>query len=130
MNFDGLIPVIQCRHIEETLDFYQRAFRYIIIGKTESENSLSWVHIRSDNTQLMLQRAVDVAAESGPKAQLSGNFTLHYYTSDVVAQHQFMTARGFSVGKMQDTPYYIRQFSIVDPEGNTLTVGQEMQPHT
>lgn len=127
MNFDGLIPVIQCHHIEKTLDFYQRAFRYIIISKTESENDLVWAHIRSDNTRLMLQKAPDITAGTTLEAQSSGNFTLHYYTSDVVAQHQFMTARGFSVGKMYDTPYYIRQFSIVDPEGNTLTVGQEIQ---
>jgi len=126
MNFDGLIPVIQCHHIDETLDFYQRAFRYIIISKTESENGLSWVHIRSDNTQLMLQKITDNEAETPSNVQPPGNFTLHYYTPDVIAQHQFMTARGFSVGKMHDTPYDIKQFNIVDPEGNALTVGQNM----
>ncbi len=130
MNFDGLIPVIQCHHIKETLDFYQRAFRYTVISKTESENELVWAHIGSDNTRLMLQKTPDIPENASPKVQFSGNFILHYYTPDVLAQHQFMTARGFSVGKMYDTPYYVRQFNIVDPEGNTLTVGQDMQSRT
>jgi len=123
MNFDGLVPVIQCQHIEETLAFYQSAFRYVLISKTETENDLSWAYIRSDNTLLMLQKADSEAS----REQSSGNFTLHYYTSDVAAQRQFMTARGFSAGELYDTPYHIRQFSIVDPEGNTLTIGQDMR---
>jgi len=131
MNFDGLIPVIQCRYIEKTLAFYQSAFRYTVISKTQSANGLSWAFIQSDNTRLMLQKTPPAAPEQQDeqqgKQQATGNFTLHYYTSDVAAQHQFMTARGFLVGELHNTPYHIRQFSIIDPEGNRLTVGQDMQ---
>ncbi len=123
MNFDGLIPVILCHHIEKTLAFYQNAFRYIIISKTETEKGLQWVHIKSDNTFLMLQKI----SEDIDNHQSAGNFTLHYYTSDVTAQHNFMTARGIKTGELEDTAYHIRQFKVQDPEGNTLSIGQRIE---
>ncbi|RDH83730.1 MAG: hypothetical protein DIZ80_06200 [endosymbiont of Galathealinum brachiosum] len=122
MNFEGIIPVIQCQNIEKTLDFYQQAFRYIIINKTENDTGLQWAYIKSDNTYLMLQKSIN-SAESA----LIDKIILHYYTSDVTAQHQFMAARGFNVGDMEDTAYYIRQFYIKDPEGNKIAVGQDLK---
>ncbi len=121
MNFEGLIPVIQCRHIEQTLEFYQQAFRYIIVSKTETEEGLQWAYIKSDNTWLMLQKN-----SANADIPASGKIILHYYTSDITAQHQFMTARGIKVGQIEDTAYHIRQFTIIDTEGNRIVVGQNI----
>lgn len=121
MNFDGLIPVILCEHIEQTLAFYQQAFRYIIIKQTTTDDGLQWAHIKSDNTYLMLQR--NQTAKSASK--ITGIISLHYYTSDITAQHRFMTARGIKVGEIEITPYYMSQFCVEDPEGNIITIGQD-----
>lgn len=121
MNFEGLVPVIQCRHIDKTLAFYQQALRYIIINKTETDVGLQWAYIKSDNTYLMLQMNV-----LAPDQKHSSNIILHYYTKDVLAQHQFMTARGFNPSKVEDTAYHVKQFYIEDPEGNKIAVGQNM----
>ncbi len=122
MNFEGLIPVIQCRHIEQTLAFYQQAFRYIIISKTETEAGLQWAYIKSDNTFLMLQKNTNLNERSK-----SGNILLHYYTGDVSAQHQFMAAKGIKVGHLEDTAYHVRQFFVEDPEGNKIAIGQDIK---
>ncbi|HED33457.1 MAG TPA: hypothetical protein ENJ08_04455, partial [Gammaproteobacteria bacterium] len=105
MNFEGLIPVIQCRQIEQTLDFYQQALRYIIVNKTEDEYGLQWAYIKSDNTYLMLQKTSKLISDQPHSA----NILLHYYTKDVSAQRQFMAAKGINVGQLEDTAYYIRQ---------------------
>lgn len=123
MNFDGLIPVIQCEHIEQTLEFYQQAFRYIIISKTVTEKGLQWAYLKSDKTFLMLQKNSAHTKLSGN----SDNIILHYYTSDVVAQHNYMTAKGISVSSLEDTAYHIRQFFVSDPEGNTIAIGQDIK---
>jgi len=131
MEFQGLIPVIQCKTIEQTLAFYQQAFRYIIINKTITEDGLQWVYLKSDNTYLMLQKNILPDArqvecdEIDNNLDLSGNIILHYYTSDVTAQHQFMTAKGIKVGKIEHTPYHVSQFYLKDPEGNSIAVGQD-----
>lgn len=122
MNFEGLIPVIQCQHIEKTLAFYQQALRYIIINKTENDAGLQWAYIKSDNTTLMLQKkSVSISNSS------SNNIILHYFTSDVAAQHQFMAAKGVNVGQLEDTAYHIRQFYVSDPEGNKIAIGQDVK---
>lgn len=120
MNFEGLIPVIQCQKIQKTLEFYQQALRYIVIKKTENESGLQWAYLKSDNTFLMLQKIDDTAANKVN----SGNIILHYYTPDITSQHQFMTARGISVGDIENTPYHVRRFFVIDPEGNTISIGQ------
>lgn len=120
MKFEGLIPVIQCLHIEQTLEFYQQYLRYIIIKKTEDDLGLQWVYLKSDNTFLMLQKSTNSALKQGS----SGNIVLHYYTSDITAQHQFMTAKGINVGEIEQTPYHMSQFFIKDPEGNKIVIGQ------
>jgi len=122
MKFEGLIPVIQCQHIEKTLDFYQQALRYIIISKTETDTGLQWAYIKSDNTYLMLQKSLHKADQTHGDSIL-----LHYYTDDVTAQHQFMAARGIKVGQLEDTAYHVRQFYINDPEGNKIAVGQDLK---
>ncbi|MCW8934207.1 MAG: VOC family protein [Gammaproteobacteria bacterium] len=122
MNFEGLVPVIQCTYIEKTLEFYQQALRYIIISKTESDTGLQWAYIKSDNTYLMLQKNTETLPQTHNKA-----IVLHYFTSDVSAQHQFMTARGINVGQIEDTAYHVRQFFIEDPEGNKIAIGQDIK---
>ena len=122
MKFEGLIPVLQCLNIEKTLDFYQQALRYIIINKTETDTGLQWAYIKSDNTYLMLQKSFDSLNQNH-----SEKIILHYYTTDITAQHQFMAARGINVGQIEDTAYHIRQFYIEDPEGNKIAIGQDIK---
>jgi len=122
MKFEGLIPVLQCLNIEKTLDFYQKALRYIIINKTETDTGLQWAYIKSDNTYLMLQKS-----PASLNQNHSEKIILHYYTTDITAQHQFMAARGINVGQIEDTAYHIRQFYIEDPEGNKIAIGQDIK---
>ena len=122
MKFEGLIPVIQCAHIEKTLEFYQQALRYIIVNKTESDTGLQWAYIKSDNTYLMLQKNTEISSRDQRQP-----IVLHYFTSDISAQHQFMTAKGINVGQIEDTAYHIRQFFIEDPEGNKIAIGQNIK---
>ena len=121
MQFEGLIPVLLCQQIENTLAFYQQAFRYIIIQQShDAQGRLHWVHLKSDNTTLMLQRLTGSQAVQ-PQA---GNIMLHYYTSDILAQQRFMRAKGIMVGEIEITPYDMKQFYITDLEGNKLSVGE------
>jgi catechol 2,3-dioxygenase-like lactoylglutathione lyase family enzyme len=122
MNFDGLIPVIQCQQIDKTLEFYQQALRYIVVTKTETDKGLQWAYIKSDNTYLMLQKVQHLESHLQ-----SNNIILHFYTSDVTAQHQFMAAKGVKVGQLEDTAYHVKQYVIQDPEGNRISIGQSIK---
>ncbi len=120
MQLKGLVPVIYCQHIEQTLEFYQQAFRYIVLRKTETEEGLQWAYLKSDNTYLMLQKLQQLDANRVD----SGNILLHYYTSDITVLHQFITARGIQAGPIEITDYGMSQFYVTDPEGNRISIGQ------
>lgn len=124
MQFEGLIPVLICQQIENTLAFYQQAFRYIIIQQShDAQGLLHWAHLKSDNTALMLQRRTDDHAADTQ----AGNIMLHYYTSDILAQQRYMRANGIVVGEINTTPYDMKQFYVTDPEGNLLSIGQRAE---
>lgn len=121
MLLKGLIPVIDCSEIEPLLTFYQQAFRYIVINKTPGPQGLQWVHLKSDDTYLMLRRR-DASHSETPHRD---NILLYYYTDDVDAQYRFMQARGFQPSPMSTTAYGMKEFFITDPEGNRLAVGEK-----
>lgn len=121
MKFQGLIPVLRCEHIEQTLNFYQQALRYIIINKREGDSGLEWVHLKSDNTFIMLTRQINDKPDEITKKE---KIMIYYYTDDVEAQKQFLQAKGFDSSAIETTDFGMKEFFLDDPEGNTLAVGQ------
>lgn len=120
MKLNGVIPVIEVDNIERQLAFYQQAFRFIIINKRIGPRGMEWVHLKSDNTYLMLsQRSNDSASPS-----CHHNITLYYYTDDVLSNHRYMKAKGIAVGEISATPYGMMEYQLYDTEGNQLAVGQ------
>jgi uncharacterized glyoxalase superfamily protein PhnB len=122
MKLQGLIPVISCPEIEPLLAFYQQAFRYIVVNKTPGPDGLEWVHLKSDNTYLMLRRQSAEQPHSDPG---NNNILLYYYTDDIQAQYRFMQAKGFQLSPLSTTAYGMQEFFLSDPQGNRLAVGQK-----
>lgn len=123
MKFQGVVPVLSCHHIQQTLEFYQQAFRYLILKKRENANRLEWVHLKSDNSYLMLQ------AHSGEKPEpvtKNDKIMLYYYTDDIEDQYRFMKARGIDLDAMTTTEYGMKEYYLTDPEGNRICVGQKI----
>ena len=120
MQLLGGIPVLACRHIGQTLAFYQRALRFVILNHRDDENGLAWVHIQSGEVALMLEK--DGSTENRPAA--SCPVRLYYHVDDVAALHHYLTANRFTPGDLRRTAYGAQEFDIFDPEGNRLTLGQ------
>lgn len=114
------IPVLQCRDIENTLAFYLDYLRFVTVKRRESDDGLQWVHIMHGDTTIMLQR---VASRQG-ESTASGNIDMYFFVDDIDEFHHFLQSRGYPVNDVYQTPYRIREFSVKDPEGNTLTLGK------
>ena len=123
MKFQGVIPVLSCHHIQQTLAFYQQAFRYVIINKREGVTGLEWVHLKSDNSYLMLQAH---SGENPEQITKNDKIILYYYTDDIEDQYRFMKAKGIDLDVMTTTEYGMKQYYLADPEGNRLCVGQKI----
>lgn len=120
MKFDGVIPVIEVDNIEQQLEFYQQAFRFILIHKRIGPDGIEWAHLKSDNTYLMLLRR----SPSPDSSLRNHNITLYYYTDDVLSSYRYMKAKGIAVSEISATEYGMMEYQLQDPEGNRLAVGQ------
>jgi uncharacterized glyoxalase superfamily protein PhnB len=124
MKLNGVIPVIEVENVERQLEFYQQAFRFIVINKRVGPSGLEWVHLRSDNTWLMLQKNGLSPYGSPASSSYNHNITLYYYTDDVLSNYRYMKAKGIAVGELSATEYGMMEYQFYDPEGNKLAVGQ------
>ena len=115
------IPVLNCQSIETTLDFYQQILQFVIVKKRESNGSLVWVHLMHGNTTLMLQSSgQSTDKEYSPQS----NISLYYFVNNINELHHFIAVNYKAVSNIKSTDYQMQEFSLLDPEGNRITIGQ------
>jgi len=117
------IPVLNCQSMEATLSFYQQLLQFVVIKKSELQGRLSWVHIMHGNTALMLQAAEEKNANTSP-VRRSG-ITLYFFVDNINELHHFIKLKYTDVSDIKMTHYHMQEFSLIDPEGNNITVAQK-----
>lgn len=116
------IPVLYCQSIDVTLDFYQQILQFVVINKRELNGKLHWVHIMHGSTTLMLQAAEQAHSEKNHPPQT--NIKLYFFINNINELHHFIKVKYSNVSDIVLTDYKMQEFSFLDPEGNTVTVGQ------
>lgn len=117
------IPVLNCHSIESTLNFYQQLLQFVIVKKRELNGQLHWVHIMHGSTTLMLQ-AVDVEDASARPVQQS-NISLYFFVNNISDLQHLLKAKRNIFSELSVTDYNMQEFTLLDPEGNTLIIGQK-----
>ncbi|AHY48126.1 Glyoxalase-like domain (plasmid) [Rubrobacter radiotolerans] len=123
------IPILPCRSIDETLDFY-RALGFEVTYRQKRPNTYAVVERGGIQLQFFVLRALD------PSSSYS---TCYVLTQDVDGLYRAFTdglkqslgrlpSRGVPrIGALKDTSYGVRQFVVVDPGGNYIRVGQPLE---
>ncbi len=119
------IPVLNCQSIEDTLKFYQQLLHFVIVKKRDLNGSLVWVHLMNGDTTLMLQ-SLEQKNSDVPVRQQS-NISLYYFVNDINELHHFIKAKSIVVSELKVTDYNMSEFTLCDPEGNTVTIGMAEQ---
>ena len=119
------IPVLNCQSIEDTLKFYQQLLHFVIVKKRDLDGSLVWVHLMNGDTTLMLQ-AIEQKKMDVPVRQ-QFNISLYYFVNDINELRHFLKAKSINVPELKTTGYNMSEFSLCDPEGNTVTIGMAEQ---
>lgn len=132
----GAIPVLNCHSIDASLSFYTQLLQFVVVNKREREGRLDWVHLMHGETTLMLQVAtealgIQAAQPSGPSSEDAPSnirqspISLYFFVTDIKDLHHFVKAKNNSVSALKETDYRMQEFSMSDPEGNTVTFGQK-----
>ena len=117
------IPVLNCHSIEETLAFYQQILQFVIVNKREDNNELQWVHIMNGDITMMLQTVDRKTSE--PRPDQNSNINIYFFVNNINDMHHYIKAKYNLVSELIDTDYHMQEFSVTDPEGNTVTLGQK-----
>jgi len=120
------ISVLNCQSIDATLNFYQQALQFVIVKKREEEGELQWVHLMNGSTTLMLQR-VGSQSQSSDKKQ-KPNILLYFYVNNINEISHLLKVKYNIDADISITEYKMSEFSILDPEGNHITLGQKDTP--
>ncbi|MCW8851138.1 MAG: VOC family protein [Gammaproteobacteria bacterium] len=115
--------MLNCHSIEETLAFYQQILQFVIVNKREDNNELQWVHIMNGDITMMLQTVDRKTSE--PRPDQNSNINIYFFVNNINDMHHYIKAKYNLVSELIDTDYHMQEFSVTDPEGNTVTVGQK-----
>ena len=123
------IPVLNCQFIETTLDFYQRILQFVVVNKRESNGTVFWVHLMHGDVTVMLQRIGQQSEklsslESPLDSPQQSSISLYFFSNNIKVLHHFVSVNYNNVSDLIFTDYKMREFSLLDPEGNTVIVGQ------
>ena len=119
------IPVLNCQSIEDTLKFYQQLLHFVIVKKRDLNGSLVWVHLMNGDTTLMLQSAEQKKTDVPIRQQ--SNISLYYFVNDINKLYNFLKAKSIILSELKATDYNMSEFTLCDPEGNTVTIGMAEQ---
>ena len=117
------IPVLSCQTIDDTLTFYQQLLQFVLVNKREADGALVWAHLMHGDTTLMLQLDEHKNPQS-PSTQNS-NISLYFFIDNIEELHHLIKAKNHPVSVIETSDYQMQEFSLHDPEGNKITVGQK-----
>ena len=115
------IPVLNCQSIEDTLVFYQQLLQFVVVNKRELNGKLHWVHLMHGETTMMLQANRQHHSES--LSTKNNNISLYFFVNNIKEILHLIKAKYNIESELKNTDYHMQEFSLLDPEGNTVTLG-------
>jgi uncharacterized glyoxalase superfamily protein PhnB len=123
ISLKSVAPVLPVRNVAKALDHYRRlGFKtnaYCEAGQPDDDPVYGFIHW--DSVDLHLTRVRDLDPKSSTSA-------CYLYVDDADALYEAWTTAGVT-GRFEppeDTPYDLREFAHVDPDGNLLRVGSPL----
>ena len=113
----GAATVFTVRDIAKSIEYYRDALGFIVTF--QYGEPIFYACLCRDEVALHLLSAHETK-------RLPGNGSICVFVKDVDAVHAELAARGAAVVKPpQNYDYGMRDFDVVDPDGNQLTFGME-----
>lgn len=118
MKMTSLVPMLPVSRLRASLDFYEK------LGFTveRGEEAWGWAMLNFDSCRLMLDESI------GRDVNAARRSVVYLYPDDIVAYHSRVRAAGVAVPELADTFYDMREFRLMDPDGNQLWIGQPRAP--
>src|SRR5260221_13584391 len=120
-TFERLAPVLPVRSVRAALAHYRRLGFEAHAYREEADGDPVYGFLKRGAVELHVARTPELE----PNANTSACYV---YVDDANGLHAEWTRAGVE-GKLtapEDTPYELREFAYVDPDGNLLRVGSQL----
>jgi catechol 2,3-dioxygenase-like lactoylglutathione lyase family enzyme len=111
-KFEGISPWFPVSDVGAALAFYRERLGF----------ELGWTWGEPPTHANVCRGAIDISLMLEPATKGGGE--AYVYLRGIDAYHAELRARGVDVGELGDRPYGMRDFALVDPDGNRLVFGQ------
>lgn len=132
MSFRSLRPMMMVRNLEESLDFYTDVLGFTVDGTYPEAGEPFWASISAGDARLMLNFVGEPHAhEEGEEPhshEPEFNGVLYLDVDGSLDELQArVKAKASSCTDVEVMPYGMKEFSVVDPNGYTITFGVPAQ---
>ena len=120
-TFQRIAPVFPVRSVRAALDHYRKLGFEAHAYREEADGDPVYGFVKRNTVELHLSRTPDLDPKSNTSA-------CYVYVDDANSLHAEWSRAGVA-GKLTalaDTPYELREFAYVDPDGNLLRVGSQL----
>ena len=123
VEIKGMTPLLSVFNMPRALGFYRDILGFEVISDSGNGDESSWVWIRLDNCDLMLNDQYEPG--SGPEAPPTDRQKWHhdtclYFSADPDTVFEYLHSKGIDVKPPKDAPYAMRQLYLHDPDGYNL----------
>jgi catechol 2,3-dioxygenase-like lactoylglutathione lyase family enzyme len=123
--------MLSVRDLRESLRFYRSALGFELVESLGGADKPFWAYVKKGTAELMLAEGSGPSFGAGPASLPNGGVCLYFYPESVAELewlHADLTARGQPVSELETTDYGHRLFTLLDPDGYTLTFGRLISP--
>ena len=114
MKLTGLVPMLPVQSLPASIAFYEK----LGFAIENREDAWGWALLSFGHCRLMLDQSI----AHGPQA--ARRAVVYLYPDNVAAYHGMLRKAGVAVPDLATTFYGMREFRLLDPDGNQLWVGQ------
>jgi catechol 2,3-dioxygenase-like lactoylglutathione lyase family enzyme len=115
----GLIPMTHAADVQRSVDFYKQLGMEIRGSLRDPAGYLQWVHLTSEQADLMFARA------SEPVIASQQAVLFYLYSPDLIALREHLLASGVKVSAITHPEYMPKgEIRVEDPDGYVLLIGQ------
>lgn len=117
MRLQNLVPVLDVRDVEESIQFYESALGFAVHDKVEWGGQTEWALLRSGDVQIMLCAS---QADPDDEETRQADNVFFVYLEDMDGLESHLQRHGSGTTEQAADPRQSRDFYLRDPDGYVL----------
>ncbi len=109
---DVVVPILPVMEMEDAVSFYRQ------LGFDVEPYDPGYTFVVNSGHEILHLRVVEDLDPATNSA------SVYFHVQDVDAVHAEWTGSGIDIGEVVDQPWEMREFTVTDPAGNLIRVGQ------